>query len=142
MNKASSQMSLALQIPMPPSTNHAYYNVPGRGRVLSTVAREFKDKASWQAYKARNEQGWRYEPGARLSLSLEFHFSRDGKRDISNRVKLVEDALAEALGFDDSVIDLIILRRGTKYRLEYCEVLLESITDVRATTGRAAAALF
>jgi Holliday junction resolvase RusA-like endonuclease len=118
-------MQFVLELPLPPTTNQAYFNVPGRGRVLSTAARKFKDKAVLSAAQARREQGWRYEPGARLSLSLEFHFARDGKRDLSNRLKLVEDALAKALGFDDSVIDLIILRRGEKCQREYCEVLLE-----------------
>ena len=116
-------MHLTFTTLMPPTTNLAYVNVRGRGRVLSSTARAFKDLASWAAYKARRDQEWRYERGARLSLSLLFHFKRGGKRDLSNRVKLIEDALAEALGFDDSVIDRIELVRASSSAVkEFCEV--------------------
>jgi len=111
---------------MPPTTNLAYINVRGRGRVLSSEARAFKDAASWAAYKARKGSDWKYVKGTRLSLSLELHFARGGKRDLSNRVKLLEDALAEALGFDDSAIDrLEIVRASSSAAKEFCTVKLE-----------------
>ena len=112
---------------MPPSSNHAYCNIPGRGRILSSEAREFKEAACWLAYKARKEQGWQYEQGSRLCLTLILHFSRNGKRDLSNRIKLVEDALAQTLGFDDSVIDMLVIKRGKKQQQESCLITLEEI---------------
>lgn len=113
---------------MPPTTNHAYVNVRGRGRILSSEARAFKDAASWAAYKARKASGWNYVKGTRLSLSLTLHFARAGKRDLSNRVKLIEDALAEALGFDDSLIDQLVIERGEKAAAaEFCVVRLEEL---------------
>lgn len=120
-------MTLTFTTTMPPTTNHAYINVPGHGRILSSEARAFKDAATWAAYKARKETGWDYAKGSRLCLSLTLHFARAGKRDLSNRVKLIEDALAEALGFDDSVIDRLVIERGAKAAAEFCVVSLEEL---------------
>jgi Holliday junction resolvase RusA-like endonuclease len=33
------------------------------------------------------------------------------RRDITNCIKIVEDAAAEALGFDDTVVDVCLVRR-------------------------------
>lgn len=116
---------------MPPTTNHAYINLPVQGkrrcRMLTEEARIFKAETEWLSKAAARKQGWQYEPGQRLSLSLCFHFNRNGKRDLDNRVKLLADSLAAGTGFDDSVIDRIELIRGNKTPLEFCEVVLEPL---------------
>jgi Holliday junction resolvase RusA-like endonuclease len=118
---------------MPPTTNHAYINLRGRGgRCLSNEARKFKEEAAKFAMVMAHVQKWKYQEGARLSLSLTFYFNRGGKRDIDNRVKLLADALAKTLGFDDSVIDRIVLQRGAKVADEYCAVQLEPLNEIAA----------
>lgn len=93
---------------MPPSINKAYRNVPGKGRVKSTAYRNFEAEIrTWVSVNAP-----RFMENKRpLALYLYFYNLRgkfwtlDGRIkqwDGSNRVKLIEDAIARMLGFDDS----------------------------------------
>ena len=122
-------MPMTFICPMPPTTNNAYLNIAGRGRVLSSKARAFKETAIILAIEARKTQDWHYEAGNRLQLSLTLYFNKNGKRDLSNRIKLVEDALAEALGFDDSVIDQLIISRGQKAKEEFCKISIKQLEN-------------
>ena len=38
---------IRLDLPLPPSTNSAYFNVPGKGRVPSAKHSEWKREAGW-----------------------------------------------------------------------------------------------
>jgi len=113
---------------IPPSTNTAYFNVPGRGRVLSEAARTFKELAIYNCLRAAKKQDWHYVPDTPLQLKLVLHFNHNGKRDLSNRIKLIEDALAQALGFDDKMIHRLIVERGPNTKAaEFCIVRLEEL---------------
>lgn len=84
----------------PPSLNHAYRNVPGRGRVLTAEARAYKHAATLQIRNAAALAGFTVPPRAGLRLHFRFWFGNPA-RDGSNAVKLIEDACAAALGFND-----------------------------------------
>lgn len=90
--------SVAIELPLPPSTNNAYVNI-GKGRSLSPVARKYKREV-------RNllmVDGWRsLHMKLPLSLSLWFYLPDNRRRDITNMVKLIEDAVAEFMAYDDS----------------------------------------
>lgn len=99
---------------LPPTSNNIYVRHPaGRGRVLSAKARHFKIRAM-QAVQSHGRvvllQVKRNVP-YKLHLAIFFEqvenkASRKGDRykkmDLSNRIKLIEDTIAEAVGLDDS----------------------------------------
>jgi Holliday junction resolvase RusA-like endonuclease len=108
-------------LPLPPSSNHIYINV-GKGRTLSKEARAYKTQ---NVSKIVRSGGWKekMDKNAAYSLRLIFYFpqvetkkwvkslkkngiSEDVNRwtrlDLSNRIKLLEDTIVEALGVDDS----------------------------------------
>lgn len=118
---------LTLILPVPPSLNNAYFNVKGKrgGRVLTDEARDFKGRVVMLAYGHALMQHWRYLKGARLAVELALWFPNRQRRDIANCEKLVTDALAEALSFDDTVIDrLLIERKGVDKANPRCVVTL------------------
>lgn len=116
---------LNLELMIPPSVNHAYATVRGR-RVLSLEGRRYKAAAGGMAAIRANEQKFQVPPQARLALSLRLHFQSNKRRDISNCVKLVEDALSEALGFDDCRVDRLLVERVRQDKAgARCEVTLE-----------------
>jgi crossover junction endodeoxyribonuclease RusA len=104
--------ALTLTVPVPPSLNHAYATFKGR-RLLSREGRAFKDGVKTQvllALRARPKGAW-YLKGERVALTLALHFKDNRRRDISNTVKLLEDSLSEALGFDDCAVDVLHVER-------------------------------
>jgi len=99
---------------LPPTSNNIYVRHPsGRGRVLSAKARHFKIRAM-QAVQSRGQVVLlQVEKNIPYELHLAIFFeqvenkaSRKGDRykkmDLSNRIKLIEDTIAEAVGLDDS----------------------------------------
>lgn len=115
-------------LPTPPTTNHAYTTFRGkrslskRGRsykadLLSTVSKELLTCPQWPRYREAyfNEGGeihitlrwyhdiynaaWTKNPGSKTDKgAMRSPYKRV---DISDRLKLVEDALVEATGIDD-----------------------------------------
>jgi crossover junction endodeoxyribonuclease RusA len=103
---------MTLELPWPPTTNHAY--TVARGRKIKT--------AKARAYAAevidcvRQELDGRPTPAladARLGVTVDLHEPDRRRRDIENHTKLALDAVAARLGFDDSQIDVLTLRRKT-----------------------------
>lgn len=56
-------------------------------------------------------KGWKYD-NERIKMSLLLIFKDRRRRDITNCIKAVEDAAAEVLGFDDTVVDDFHVHRG------------------------------
>lgn len=102
---------LTLTLPMPPTTNLLYATVNGR-RVLSKAGREYKEQAGWQVLIAAKQAGLRIRPNDRMSLTLLAWFGDNRRRDLSNIIKVLEDSVAEALGFDDTRIDILHVERA------------------------------
>lgn len=123
--------TLTLIAPVPPSLNNAYTNGKGHGRrVLTKEGRDYKATvAQILLCKARPANGFELaigRPDRRIGLALRLWFRTRQRRDISNCVKLIEDALAEQLGFDDCAVDrLIVERAGFDVERPRCEVTIE-----------------
>lgn len=115
MIKVSRSQILCANLPMPPSENEAYLNGRYRARALSKVAEDFKNEMRvWRIKNARmitlaaeEMAGW-HTP-TMLTVLVGFRHDRiwtkadQPKRiDASNYVKLLQDSLTDALGFDDS----------------------------------------
>ena len=73
-------------LPIPPSTNGAYYNVPGRGRVATKANKEWKAEAGWMIKLAHPG---RIEGKFRFTILL----PENMRGDVDNRVKLALDVL-------------------------------------------------
>jgi Holliday junction resolvase RusA-like endonuclease len=123
--------SLTLTVPVPPSLNNAYTNGRGHGRrVLTSEGRDFKDMVA-QLLLCRAEPAHGFElainqPKPRIALSVRLWFPTKRRRDITNCVKLLEDALAETLGFDDCAVDRVLVERaGYDAMRPRCEVVIE-----------------
>lgn len=107
---------IRLELPwIPPSSNKAYFDRPGGGRVLTSAGKKFK--TTTVAHFAQNypKQMMFWKPNKPYLLVMRFHFatlfnegfpnkakSRYKVFDGGNRTKLLEDALKDAGGIDDS----------------------------------------
>lgn len=116
---------LRITLPMPPSVNHAYATVKGR-RVLSRDGRTYKRGVGLVVAVAAIDAGFSVPADARLGLTLALHFENNRRQDVSNRVKILEDVLSEALNFDDCAVDVLHVERKENDKSNpRCEVRLE-----------------
>lgn len=100
-------------LPMPPSINGAFVNLPGRGRCKSRIYLDFEVSfRRWAIINRQARSRLQPKPNYPLKLILVFRlhrsriFSKKGeiKRfDISNRIKVIEDKICEFLDIDDSI---------------------------------------
>lgn len=140
-------------LPMPPSINSAYVNGP-HGRFKSRQATEWTMQFNRAMLRYRSlvadsriEIKEKIAQGYFLSLHLDFFFphkkliSKDGKvkrLDPSNRIKLIEDALCNMLGFDDCYIFEIKARKlssGCAIEKADCYLYLEKPNSVTLAIG-------
>jgi Holliday junction resolvase RusA-like endonuclease len=104
---------LLVEVDVPPSVNNLYISVRRKGachRVLTSEGRNYKQVAGWAIIDAARECDWEYN-GERLSMCLDISFKDRRRRDITNCIKIIEDAASEVLGFDDTMVDAFLVRR-------------------------------
>lgn len=83
------------------------YLKPGRTRkgssylYLSPQARRYKEKLIEQFTEQMKKNGFPYGKAFPFMIVYEFHIIED--RDVTNMIKVTEDAFSEAIGVDDSV---------------------------------------
>jgi Holliday junction resolvase RusA-like endonuclease len=115
---------IELHLPnIPISSNHAYVNVRGGGRALSTEGKKYKNETtSWLARTFPHELK-QILPDVPYFCYVRFYFetieNKSGKTrykrlDTSNRLKLFEDCLQDVCGIDDAqyLIWMIEKRQG------------------------------
>lgn len=115
-----------IKIPsIPPSSNHAYATIRGTSkRVLTTEGRSYKTLTTAHIAQKYPIALKFFKPNTPYLLLVRFWFSQitnsgypkkaDNlykKLDVSNRLKLLEDALKDAGGVDDSQNMTIILQK-------------------------------
>lgn len=108
---------------LPLSSNHAYFDVVvGRGkkrrtqRVLTDEGKKYKLETTTFIVSTYPQYLQMFKPNTAFGYIIRLHFpnllnstwpekaeSRYKKLDASNRVKLLEDAMAKAFGIDDKV---------------------------------------
>ena len=103
---------MTVTLPYPPSTNHAYTVANGR-KIKSATARAYANEVQWRIadHVRTGEQPPATWGGTRLTATLDIHPPDARRRDLANVEKLALDAVANQLGFDDSQIDVLTLRR-------------------------------
>jgi len=120
---------MRLVVPFPMSLNHAWVNqARGKGRFLTKEAKRFKVEV--RAEVLREHLGSTSSLGRDDNLLMRIHlfgppelfFSKGWPKaaehrhkavDISNRIKVLEDAVFEALGLDDSQVQRLEVERFT-----------------------------
>lgn len=109
---------------LPPSVNHAYFNLPRGGRTLSAKGKKYKTETSTKIVRDYATSIRGLSKDRSYGLIVVFSFTdlynkgwpdktpnRYKKIDVSNRLKLLEDAVVDALGIDDSQFVFITLRK-------------------------------
>jgi len=98
-----------LVVTIPPTVNNLYIQ-RGRHRVLSPEARQYKADLHHEARAA----GWQSHEGQRVDILTTYTVWMPDRRrrDLSNMLKVLEDALCPVLGIDDSRISSIVMQRG------------------------------
>lgn len=126
--------NITVVLPMPPTSNNIYVNRYSGGRVKTTLARSWQTKAVKSIVREANlgfQDG--LDPNKQYLLIMVFYFDKivnkgwnefwkQGKKaghrksntkwrkiDLSNRVKLAEDAMKTASGIDDSATMIHLL---------------------------------
>lgn len=114
-----------LEVPsLPPSSNNAYFNLPNGGRALTKEAKSYLLET-----KAHLAQNYRTElsqlkPDVPYGLYVIFYFpalensgwpktakTRYKRLDATNRIKLLEDALKDVAGIDDSQNQAVFVQK-------------------------------
>lgn len=101
-----------LELPFPPTTNHAYATVTTRGgarRVKSAAARNYALVA--QVLTKRVHPFPIFTIRDRIAITIALHPPDARRFDIANREKILVDAISSVLGFDDSQVDRITIER-------------------------------
>lgn len=137
-SKVEEQRLIELDLPMPPSVNKLYATVRGR-RIMTTKGKAVKHEITQLVVKHVASMPELFCTENKLRLTVDLYFSavensgwskgltksRYKRVDVSNRAKLLEDALFSGIGVDDSLIFELIMRKHATDGKEYCHVKLE-----------------
>ena len=139
---------------LPPTSNNIYFNVPGGGRQLTNEARSWKKKAVGLIVRETG-LGFQeaFDTNVKYWLDLAFYFeqvenknwlefykrgpkkgqrkgeNRWKKMDLSNRIKLAEDAVKVATGVDDSATFIHVLSKDCDPENPRVEIKLFQMRD-------------
>ena len=112
--------AIRLRLPIPPSLNNAYWNVPGRGRIRSRGLADWKISAGWKLKAQR--------PGSVTgAYRFAIYLPEKMRGDLSNRIKAAEDLLVEhGVTPDDSRAVSVIAERSELVGDGECLVVVEA----------------
>ena len=118
---------LNLILTIPPSVNHCYKNftcMGRRNRVLTPLARAWKEEAYYIANALAHREGWCVpEPEEKIVLEVVAFWPDGRRRDMNNTDKLLCDALEGAVYLDDKMVlvrDMDFSVDRKRPRLEVC----------------------
>lgn len=131
---------------VPPSTNRLYFTRNGR-RILSDEGKRYKRKIAVQM--AQEFPTLRsFENSDAFSLEIELHMevltrskgakNRYKRFDVSNRVKVLEDALCESLGIDDCQVMTLKVSKMHTTDPEHTSVVLRKVLVCEEEEGEEA----
>ena len=109
---------------LPPSTNKLYTVARGR-KILTTEGRRYKRKIAQEIAQCYpTHEGFTRDDAISLSIHLVLDIvtksknakNRYKKWDVSNRIKVREDAVCESLGIDDSQILRLTVEKCQRYK--------------------------
>lgn len=109
MTKSAPTEFLMIELPFPPSVNHAWkHRVVGRHATVYLSAEALKFRS-----EVRGLIGVMIATGERLSVTITLYAPNNRKYDIDNRVKAILDAFTHAgVWVDDEQVDMLVVIRG------------------------------
>jgi Holliday junction resolvase RusA-like endonuclease len=126
---------ITITFDLPPSSNSAYpSNQHGGGRHLSKDGKVWKTTAKWQVEQTFRER----DAPPRFALIIRLWFPDFRRRDVDSFIKLIKDALCEALFIDDNwrvIPRLHVEAMGVDKLNPRCEVTIMPL-DATGTTER------
>jgi hypothetical protein len=107
---------------MPPTVNTMYVPLPNGGRAISKAYRNWKEIAGKEVlpYKV----GFRRYDNPPFAYDAWFYFGNDLVQDADNRLKALQDMLADVLGFNDTEILDGSFHKRTDKKNPRCEVFI------------------
>lgn len=119
-------MKVILELPYPPSANRIYR----RGRFATYLSQEGRDyKMAVAEYVSENAIP-KFEDTSKLKVKFILRPRDKRRRDISNCLKIVEDAIQDAGVFsDDFMIEELTIKRGEVISNGLIIVTIEEISD-------------
>lgn len=132
--KPGKPITISVSLPVPPSVNAQYVVVGKRKRVLSKVARAWKNDATKRLnlLRDRSEISPVEERALQknlLGVYMTFYFTTPMRRDVDGGVKITLDTIATVLGFDDrNVVDMHLTKQIDPLNPRV-EVEIETIHD-------------
>lgn len=95
---------ILLRLPIPPSSNHLFANIPGKGRVKTSAYRGWIKEAGWVLQAQRHDE---IAGPVKVSIAVRRESSRS---DIDNRIKALLDLLVRhhVIGDDRMVEELYV----------------------------------
>lgn len=113
---------------LPPSENHMYGR--GRGGKRTYLTQEARDFQEMVALATREQRPGPIDRRTPLFLRIQFTFPDYRRRDANNYVKVPQDGIARALGFDDTqIIDQCTGKRVRK-GVRSCRIILKRIEEI------------
>lgn len=96
------KQKLVMEMPIPVSVNHMYYNTKYGGKRLNARAQKFFDEQKKRTYAEMQKQGWKQEIGdVWFEVHCDFYMPDKRVRDTHNTFKLMLDILEGVLFKND-----------------------------------------
>lgn len=109
-----------LSMPLPPSLNSAYANVPRRGRVATKVLKNWKEAAGWELQRQSRAQ-------FAGPFCIRLQVPEKARADIDNYLKCAIDLLvAHRVTPDDRFAQSVSSERSSEVEPGRCILIVES----------------
>jgi crossover junction endodeoxyribonuclease RusA len=103
--------ALTFELPMPPSVNKMYRNVPGKGRAKTKDAKVWAHEAGWILVTQRNRTGRHKCLTGAIEVEVSAYRPASRRRDLDNILKAILDLLTSTQTIaDDSQVVAINAR--------------------------------
>lgn len=103
--------AISFDLPMPPSVNSMYRNVPGKGRVKTKDAKKWATEAGWMLVAQRNRDGRHKCITGSVEVEVTAYRPASKRRDLDNILKALLDLLTSTKTIaDDSQVVAINAR--------------------------------
>ena len=94
--------TLSLNLPVPPSVNHMYFNARGGGKRLTGKAEQYiRDSKALINMEIENQKWIKQTKGVWLYVDMVFYFPDRRIRDASNCLKLLLDVMQDTIYEND-----------------------------------------
>lgn len=114
---SSTETQLCLTLPLPPSINEQYSTDSQGHRRLTAIALRYKENVRktllhLEKQEILNKSFRQRMSTCYLALYIECYFETPFKRDLDNILKIVQDAICNALGANDNhIVDIHLSKR-------------------------------